>query len=65
MKAERMNKVEKRSYGVDVSSFQGVELSAMASAGAKYAIVKVSEGLNYKNPKAPAQVASANSNGMM
>ncbi|PWF22405.1 lysin [Lactobacillus johnsonii] len=60
-----MNKVVKRSYGVDVSSFQGVELSAMASAGAKYAIVKVSEGLNYKNPKAPAQVASANSNGMM
>lgn len=57
--------VEKRSYGVDVSDWQVPNLSAMASAGAKYAIVKVSEGLNYQNPKAPAQVNSANSNGMM
>ena len=40
MKVERMNKVEKRSYGVDVSSFQGTDLSAMARAGAKFAIVK-------------------------
>ena len=57
--------VEKRSYGVDVSDWQVPNLSAMASAGAKYAIVKVSEGLNYQNPKAPAQVNSANANGMM
>lgn len=57
--------VEKRSYGVDVSDWQVSNLSAMTSAGAKYAIVKVSEGLNYQNPKAPAQVNSANANGMM
>ena len=57
--------VEKRSYGVDVSDWQVSNLSAMALAGAKYAIVKVSEGLNYQNPKAPAQVNSANANGMM
>lgn len=57
--------VEKRSYGVDVSDWQVSNLSAMASAGAKYALVKVSEGLNYKNPKASAQINSANSNGMM
>ncbi|MDY4730262.1 MAG: GH25 family lysozyme [Lactobacillus amylovorus] len=57
--------VAKRSYGVDVSDWQVSNLSAMASAGAKYAIVKVSEGLNYQNPKASAQVNSANSNGMM
>lgn len=57
--------VEKRSYGVDVSDWQVSDLSAMASAGAKYALVKVSEGLNYKNPKASAQINSANSNGMM
>lgn len=57
--------VEKRSYGVDVSDWQVSNLSAMASAGAKYAIVKASEGLNYQNPKAPAQVNSANANGMM
>lgn len=57
--------VKSRSYGVDVSDWQVSNLSAIASAGAKYAIVKVSEGLNYQNPKAPAQVNSANSNGMM
>lgn len=57
--------VEKRSYGVDVSDWQASNLSAMASAGSKYAIVKVSEGLNYQNPKAPAQVNSANANDMM
>lgn len=57
--------VEKRSYGVDVSDWQVANLSAMASAGAKYAIVKVSEGSNYQNPKAQAQVNSANANGML
>ena len=60
-----MNKVEKRSYGVDVSSFQGTDLSAMARAGAKFAIVKTSEGLDYRNPKAQAQVESAKANNMM
>ena len=57
--------IENRAYGVDVSDWQSSDLSAMASAGSKYAIVKVSEGLNYQNPKASAQVNSANSNGMM
>ena len=57
--------VEKRSYGVDVSSFQGTDLSAMARAGAKFAIVKTSEGLDYRNPKAQAQVESAKANNMM
>lgn len=60
-----MNKVEKRSYGVDVSSFQGTDLSAMARAGAKFAIVKTSEGLDYRNPKAQSQVESAKANNMM
>ncbi|MCR1915713.1 GH25 family lysozyme [Lactobacillus johnsonii] len=58
-------KVEKRSYGVDVSSFQGTDLSSMARSGAKFAIVKTSEGLDYKNPKAQAQVESAKANNMM
>lgn len=40
--------VAKRSYGVDVSDWQVPNLSSMAVAGAKYAIVKVSEGLNYQ-----------------
>lgn len=57
--------VEKRSYGVDVSSFQGTDLSAMTKAGAKFAIVKLSEGTGYKNPKAQAQIASAKANNML
>ena len=57
--------VEKRNYGVDVSSFQGNDLSAMTRAGAKFAIVKLSEGTGYQNPKAPAQISSAKANNML
>ena len=57
--------VAKRSYGVDVSSFQGTDLTKYANLGAKYAFVKVSEGLDYRNPKAEAQIKSAKDNGMM
>ena len=57
--------VEKRSYGVDVSSFQGTDLAKYANLGAKYAFVKVSEGLDYRNPKAETQINSAKDNGMM
>lgn len=57
--------VAKRSYGVDVSSFQGTDLAKYANFGAKYAFVKVSEGLDYRNPKAEAQINSAKDNGMM
>lgn len=57
--------VAKRSYGVDVSSFQGTNLSQYANLGAKFAVVKLSEGLDYRNPKAQAQINSAKDNGMM
>ena len=57
--------VANRSYGVDVSSFQGIDLAKYANLGAKYAFVKVSEGLDYRNPKAEAQINSAKDNGMM
>ena len=57
--------VAKRSYGVDVSSFQETDLTKYANLGAKYAFVKVSEGLDYRNPKAEAQINSAKDNGMM
>lgn len=60
-----MEEVEKRSYGVDVSSYNATDLSAMTRAGAKFAIVKLSEGLDYRNPKAEAQISSANANGML
>lgn len=57
--------VANRSYGVDVSSFQGTDLAKYANLGAKYVFVKVSEGLDYRNPKAQAQINSAKDNGMM
>ncbi|MGF0011976.1 GH25 family lysozyme [Lactobacillus johnsonii] len=57
--------VAKRSYGVDVSSFQGTDLVKYANLGAKYAFVKVSEGLDYRNPKAQAQINSAKANNML
>ena len=57
--------VAKRSYGVDVSSFQETDLAKYANLGAKYALVKVSEGLDYRNPKAQAQINSAKANNML
>lgn len=57
--------VQSRSYGVDVASYQSSNLSGMATNGAQFAIVKVSEGTGYRNPKASAQVASAISNNML
>lgn len=57
--------VAKRSYGVDVSSFQDADLSQFANLGAKFAVVKLSEGLDYRNPKALAQIESAKQNGLL
>lgn len=57
--------VKSRNYGVDVSSYNTSDLSSMANSGAKFAIVKLSEGLDYHNPKAQAQINSAKTNGML
>lgn len=57
--------VPNRSLGVDVSAYQGTDLSAYAHAGAKYAIVKTTEGTNWVNSHAAGQVQSAKQNGMM
>ena len=57
--------VEKRSYGVDVSSYNSTNLSEFANLGAKFALVKLSEGLDYQNPKAQAQLNNAKTNGML
>lgn len=57
--------VAARSLGIDVASYQSADLSAHARSGAKFAIVKVSEGTSYRNPKASAQVASARAKNMM
>lgn len=57
--------VNARSYGVDVSVYQSGSVKSTANAGAKFAIVKVSEGTGYRNPKASQQIASAKANNML
>lgn len=53
-----------RKYGVDVASYQSTDLAAYHKAGASFAIVKLTEGTNYVNPKASKQVASSRANHM-
>lgn len=57
--------VAARSLGIDVASYQSADLSAHARSGAKFAVVKVSEGTSYRNPKASSQIASARTQNMM
>ncbi|NRO17524.1 hypothetical protein IMAU30120_00094 [Lactobacillus helveticus] len=40
-----------RELGIDVASYQSADLTAHAKAGSQIAIVKVSEGTSYRNPK--------------
>lgn len=54
--------VSKRSYGVDVANWQG---STVSYPNIKFALVKVTEGTNYVNPKASAQIKSAKANGLL
>lgn len=51
-----------RRYGVDVAVYQPTDLSSYHKAGASFAIVKLTEGTGYFNPKAQAQVTSARAN---
>lgn len=53
-----------RKYGVDVASFQPTDLKAYHKAGARFAIIKLTEGDLYINPKAKAQVSSSRANHM-
>lgn len=55
-----MTEVKARSYGVDVASYQS---SIVSYAGAKFAIVKLTEGTSYLNPKAGQQIKSAKAHG--
>ena len=54
--------IENRSYGIDQASYQNSNISAYP--GAKFTIVKTTEGLDYQNPKVGAQVASAKQTGI-
>ena len=51
-----------RTYGVDVAVYQPTDLAAYHKAGASFAIVKLTEGTDYVNPKADAQVKSSRAN---
>lgn len=51
-----------KTYGIDVASYQSTDMAAYHKAGASFAIVKLTEGLDYVNPKASKQVASSRAN---
>lgn len=57
--------IKNRAYGVDVSSFNNANVTEYTNAGADFALVKVSEGLDYRNPKAKAQVDSSKQNSVV
>ena len=54
--------VSKRSYGVDVASYQPTSVSY---TGAKFAIIKLTQGTDYLNPKADQQIKSAKAHGLL
>lgn len=54
--------VSKKSYGVDLASYQSTNVSY---TGAKFAIIKLTQGTDYLNPKAAAQIKSAKANGLL
>lgn len=51
-----------RTYGVDVAVYQPTDLASYHKVGASFAVVKLTEGTGYFNPKAQAQVTSARAN---
>lgn len=51
-----------RAYGVDVAVYQPTDLASYHKAGASFAIVKLTEGTGYFNPRAMSQVSSARAN---
>lgn len=53
-----------RDYVVDVAVYQSTSMSAYKRAGARQAIVKLTEGTGYFNPKASAQIKSVHANHM-
>ena len=54
--------IENRAYGIDEASYQSTNIADYP--GAKFTIVKTTEGLDYQNPKARAQIASAKNAGV-
>lgn len=54
--------IENRAYGIDEASYQSTNIADYP--GTKFTIVKTTEGLDYQNPKARAQIASAKNAGI-
>ena len=54
--------IEDRSYGIDEASYQSENIASYP--GAKFAIVKTTEGLSYQNPKARTQTITAKQAGI-
>lgn len=54
--------VSKKSYGVDVASYQAENVSY---TGAKFALIKLTQGTGYINPKAKAQIKSSLAHGLL
>lgn len=54
--------IEDRTYGIDEASYQSTNIANYP--GSKFTIVKTTEGLDYQNPKARAQIASAKNAGI-
>ena len=54
--------VSKKSYGVDLASYQSTSVSY---TGAKFAIIKLTQGTDYLNPKANQQIKSAKAHGLL
>ena len=51
-----------KTYGVDVAVYQPTDLASYHKAGARFAVVKLTEGTSYLNPKAAKQVDSSRTN---
>lgn len=56
--------MQKNTYGVDVANYQPENLDSYVANGAKFAIVKLTQGTYYRNEKARAQIASAKAHGI-
>lgn len=54
--------IEDRAYGIDEASYQSTNIADYP--GTKFTIVKTTEGLDYQNSKARAQIASAKNAGI-
>lgn len=53
-----------REFGVDVAAYQSTSLASDHKAGAKFVLIKATEGTGYFNPKAVSQIRSAHEHHM-